>query len=175
MPPPRPDAVDESEITSDVEASMPRGWATLLPWLELRGAVSFGGLRFEHLSSLASRLCVDDRETLELLAKTFGPGVDPVVSWALEGGATPTFTAPDSDAVRHRVRLLAVAAIVANDYFQPFPASSSTAGCSSWEPPSRRPTPWPPTAGAWRVWPGASPPTPRWLCCTSPFVVVAVL
>ncbi|MDP9418694.1 MAG: hypothetical protein M3P53_00765 [Actinomycetota bacterium] len=19
----------------------------------------------------------------------------------------------------------------------------------------------------WRVWPGASPPTPRWLCCTS--------
>jgi hypothetical protein len=105
---------------------MSGGWATLLPWLELRGVVSFGGLRFEHLSSLASRLCVDDRETLELLAKTFGPGVDPVVSWALEEGATPTFTAPDSDAIRHRVLLLAVAAIVANDYFQPFPPANSS-------------------------------------------------
>lgn len=90
---------------------------TLLPWLPLQGPVSFGSLRFEPLSAVASRLQEYERENVRLVGGTFGPDVDPAICWPEKDGDVPKFSEPDATAVHDRVRLLAVAAIEANEYF----------------------------------------------------------
>lgn len=90
---------------------------TVLPWLQLRRPVSFGGHRFEALSTVAPRLPVAERETVELIGRTFGPEADPVICWPESEGESPTFGHPDATGVQEQVRLLTVAAIAGNKYF----------------------------------------------------------
>lgn len=97
----------------------PAGYLTvgLLPWLQLQERVALSDYQFEHLSDVFVRLPEDQRETLRLVADTFGSGADPVVCWPIADGEAPTFTQLDTARVHERVRMLAVAAIADNEYF----------------------------------------------------------
>lgn len=98
----------------------------LLPWLQVHEPISFAGFSFEHLSSVAARVPASWRMTVQLIASTFGDEADPVVCWACEEGRTPTFGQPDVSRMHDRVRLLAIAAMSKNQYFQVHtPANSS--------------------------------------------------
>ena len=55
---------------------------------------------------------------MQLIATTFGVDADPVMCWSCEEGRTPVFAEPDVPRTHDLVRLLAVAAIDANEYFQ---------------------------------------------------------
>jgi hypothetical protein len=92
----------------------------LLPWLPLSGRVQFAGYTLEPVSELRPRLGRDVSSALEAIASTFvapSGAVDPVIMWPDTEGHTPTFGDPNVDAAQTAARLLAVVAVVSNDYF----------------------------------------------------------
>lgn len=92
----------------------------ILPWLPLARRVRFAGYMLEPVSGLRPRLGQDLASTLDAIASTFAApsgSVDPVVMWPDTEGDTPTFGDADVDAAQTGARLLAVVAVVSNDYF----------------------------------------------------------
>ena len=94
----------------------------LLPWLPLNHRVSFAEYHFDALSRVAGTLDEDVAATLTAVASTFTDtfgATDPILMWPLSEGDSPTFGEPDVDLAQTSARLLAVVALISNDYFSP--------------------------------------------------------
>ena len=113
----------------------------LLPWLPLNQPASFAGYEFDALSRVDSTLDEDVAVTLTAVASTFTDtfgATDPILMWPSSEGDRPTFGEPDVESAQTTVRLLAVVALISNDYFshfsQPATATNFTLVFQRFEP-----------------------------------------
>ena len=96
--------------------------AGLLPWLPLVHRVSFAAYEFDALSRVSGALNPDVATAVRAIASTFADTfgeTDPILMWPSPEGDTPTFGEPDIESAQTAARLLAMVALVSNEYFSP--------------------------------------------------------
>lgn len=95
----------------------------MLPWLPLSQRVTLCDYHFDMLSRLLPSFTPEITASLQAIAGTFADPfgrIDPAIAWPVADGASPTFQPPDVDVAHTSTRLLAVAALINNEYFSVF-------------------------------------------------------